>query len=84
MSYIPNVHKSTHSHSVSATVVRLLSPTGQQNSVNRSNTKFQENPLRSSQPVTYTQLGMIQFLRAIPLSPHYCIPSSPNKSASIS
>jgi len=75
------MHKSTHSHKVSATVVRLLSATEQQTAVNRSNTKFQENPLRSSQPVTQTQLGMTQFLRGIPLSPHYCIPSGPNKSA---
>lgn len=59
----------------------IVSATEQQTSVNLSNIKFQENPLCSSQPVTYTQLGMTKFLRGIPLSTHYCIPSSSNRSA---
>jgi len=84
MSYIPNVCTNAHIHieyqllwsdckcKWTAEFSKLL-----QYQISR-------NPVRSSQPVTYIQLGMTQFLRGIPLSPHYCIPSSPNRSASTS
>jgi hypothetical protein len=42
----------------------IVSATEQQTSLNRSNVKFQEYPLCSSQPVTYIQLGMTQSFEA--------------------